>query len=164
MIVKIDVEYDDSAIRRALDNLRAAGEDLSPVMRVIAGHLEDSVAESFEREGAPDGSPWAPLRDSTKKQRRKRGYRDGPILERSGDLGGSITSGSDHDSAVAGTNLVYAATHQFGAEKGAFGTTSRGTPIPWGPITARPFLGVWPEHAELITDAVLDHLAKALRR
>ena len=163
MIVKIDVEYDDSAIRRALDNLRAAGEDLSPVMRVIAGHLEDSVAESFEQQSAPDGSPWAPLRDSTKKQRRKQGYRDGPILERSGDLGGSITSGSDHDSAVAGTNLVYAATHQFGAEKGAFGTTSRGAPIPWGPIPARPIFGVWPEHAELITDAVLDHLRDAIR-
>ena len=158
MIVKINIRYDDSRVLLALDNLRAAGEDLTPAMRVIAGHLEDSGAESIERESAPDETPWAPLADSTKKQRRRRGYRDGPILERSGDLGASITSDSDRDSAVAGTNLVYAATQQFGAKKGAFGAGA-----PWGDIPARPFLGVWPEHAELITDAVLDHLRRALR-
>ncbi|MGB0955835.1 MAG: phage virion morphogenesis protein [Panacagrimonas sp.] len=31
---------------------------------------------------------------------------------------------------------------QFGARKGAFGTTRRGAPIPWGDIPARPFLGI----------------------
>ena len=51
----------------------------------------------------------------------------------------NVSRGSD---AIVGYNLIYATTHQFGAEKGAFGTTSRGGPIPWGDIPARPFLGI----------------------
>ncbi len=41
-----------------------------------------------------------------------------------------------------GSPSIYAGTHQFGAAKGAFGSTSKGAPIPWGDIPARPFLGL----------------------
>ena len=59
---------------------------------------------------------------------------------------------------MVGTNVVYAATHQFGATRGAFGTTSRGNPIPWGDIPARLFLGVNPETERSILDILRRHL------
>ena len=156
MPVRIDIQFDDAAIRSALDRLARAGSDLSPAMREIAGHLEDSAAESFEQESAPDGAPWAPLAESTKKDRRRRGYRDGPILERSGDLGASITSDSDATSAVAGTNFAYAARHQLGFE----GPDSLGRNID---TPARPFLGLWPEHKDLVVEAIHRHFTSALK-
>ena len=156
MPVKIDIEYDDSAVRRTLDRLMHAGADLSPAMIEIAGHLADSAAESFEQESAPDGPPWAALQPATKKNRRRRGYRDDPILERSGDLINSILSDSDATSAVAGTNIEYAARHQLGFE----GPDSLGRPID---TPARPFFGLWPEHEDLIVEAIHRHFTKALK-
>ena len=153
MPVKIFIEYDDAAVRDALERLMRAGSDLSPVMREIAGHLEDSAAESFELESAPDGTPWAPLAEATKQDRRRRGYRDGPILERAGDLIASITSDSDATSAVAGTNLVFAARHQLGFE----GPDSLGRNIN---TPARPFLGLWPEHVHLVIEAIHRHFTR----
>jgi phage gpG-like protein len=38
--------------------------------------------------------------------------------------------------------MEYAAVQQFGAVAGALGRNKRGSPIPWGNIPARPFLGV----------------------
>ena len=133
-----------------------AADDLSPAMREIAGHLADSAAESFEQSSAPDGTPWAPLKPSTKKDRQRRGYRAGPILERSGDLITSIISDSDATSAVAGTNLEYAARHQLGFE----GPDSLGRDID---TPARSFLGLWPEHEDLIVEAIHRHFTKALK-
>ena len=104
---------------------------------------------------APDGTPWAPLTEGTKRQRRRKGYRDGPILERSGDLISSIVSDSDATTAIAGTNLEYAARHQLGFE----GPDALGRPID---TPARPFLGLWPEHEDLIVESIRRHLARAL--
>ena len=154
MPVNIDIEYNDSAVRRTLDRLMRAATDLSPAMREIAEHLVDSAAESFEQSSAPDGTPWAPLKPSTKKDRQRRGYRAGPILERSGDLITSIISDSDATSAVAGTNLEYAARHQLGFE----GPDSLGRDID---TPARPFLGLWPEHEDLIVESILKHFTKS---
>ena len=63
---------------------------------------------------------------------------------------------------MAGSNLVYAPTHQFGAEKGDFGSTSKKRPIPFGDIPARPFLGISEATTEEILDAIRDHLIDVL--
>ena len=83
-------------------------------MREIAGHLVDSVAGAFEAQSAPDGTAWEPLADGTIRKCLRRGYGDGPILERSGDLASRILADWDDEVAVAGTNLIYAATHHLG--------------------------------------------------
>lgn len=83
--MKIEIKYDDREVRKALERLRKAGADMEPVMREIAGHLVDGDHEAFERQESPDGTPWAPLKPSTKKERRRKRYRGGPVLERSGD-------------------------------------------------------------------------------
>lgn len=140
--MRAKVEFQDQEVRRALNRLIELGGDLTPAMKAAAGHLEAGVEDAFDRQRSPaDGAAWADLSDVTKARREKRDKWPGKILQVTGDLAGSISSGHDARSAVAGTNLVYAPTQQFGAERGEFGSTKRGAPIPWGDIPARPFLG-----------------------
>lgn len=153
---RVRVELDDTRILRALNGLLRLGTDLSPAMKVIAGHLEDSAKESFERESSPDGAPWKPLSPVTLEQRKKLDLGAGPILQRSGDLKGSIVSDWGADFAETGTVKKYAVTQHLGAKQGEFGRTTRGGPIPWGDIPARPFLGIWPQHERMIIDDVTD--------
>ena len=58
-------------------------------MREIAGHLADSVADSFDREQAPDGAPWKPLEPQTVRERHRQGYAAGPILDQVAENHGS---------------------------------------------------------------------------
>ena len=153
-MANIDIEYDDREVVAALRRLAASAADLTPAMRAIAAALEDSAAEAFESESSPAGAPWADLSDVTTAARERRGKWPGDILQVTGNLADSIDSQYDDTQAVVGTNVVYAATQQFGAAKGAFGTTSRGAPIPWGDIPARPFLGVSDEARAAILDAI----------
>ena len=85
----IEIEYDDRELQRALNRLIDAGTNLSPAMREIAGHLADSVADSFDREQAPDGAPWKPLKPKTVRGRHRQGYAAGPILDQVAENHGS---------------------------------------------------------------------------
>lgn len=160
----VTIAYDDRDVEAALRRLVHAGQDLTPAMREIASILEEAAEEAFQSQRAPDGTPWADLSDHTKAARRKRGKWPGQILQITGDLAGSLTSAYDATSAVAGSNLVYAPTHQFGAEEGAFGKTPGGRPIPFGDIPARPFLGISDEAKDDILDAINNHLVEAVTR
>lgn len=144
--MQITIRADDRVVRRRLEQLRAAGSDLSPAMREISGHLLDSVNEAFAGEASPAGKAWAPLKPATIRDRHRQRYGAGPILERSGDLATRILADWDDTSAVAGTNVVYAATHHFGDPR-------RGIP-------ARPFLGVSTDARGAILQAIVDHLAR----
>ena len=48
---------DARAVQRRLTELRERGEDLTPAMQEIAGHLLDGVNEAFAGEASPAGSP-----------------------------------------------------------------------------------------------------------
>ena len=144
--MRVQITYDDQVVQQRLAQLRERGSDLSPAMREIAGHLLDGVAESFASERGPAGKAWKPLKPATVRERRRKGYRAGPILERSGDLLSRILADWDDSTAVAGTNVVYAATHHFGDPE-------RGIP-------ARPFLGVSRDTRDVVIDAIVQHLAR----
>ena len=163
--VTIRVEFDDSEVRRALDRLARAGTDLAPAMRDIGEHLLHSTRERFSDQTSPGGTPWAPLTEATKQ--RKRRNRD-KILTRDGFLRGTLTYQADADSVEVGSPLIYAGTHQFGAKKGAFGSTAKGAPIPWGDIPARPFLvgadgRLASDDEDAIRDILLHHLADSIK-
>ncbi|MEW6427320.1 MAG: phage virion morphogenesis protein [Thermodesulfobacteriota bacterium] len=76
-------------------------------------------------------------------------------------LGNEIHYRADGRSIVVGSSLIYSATQQFGARRGAFGRTKRGAPIPWGDIPARPFLGVSDDDRRNILDIIEEHLEAA---
>lgn len=112
----IEIKIDDKEIQKLLKKLISKTENLRPLMRNIAGIMLDSVEENFEKEGRPD--KWQGLAKPTIKQRTKKGYWPGRILQVRGELASSITSKFDENSAVVGTNKVYAAIHQLGGKAG----------------------------------------------
>lgn len=108
------IELDDQAVKDMLQELAQKADDLSPFMRKVAGILHDAVEENFEQEGRPK---WKALSPSRIKQREKKGYWPGKILQASGQLASSISQQSGRDFALVGTNKKYAGVHQEGYNK-----------------------------------------------
>ena len=125
--------------RHAIDYLarvQARLGDLSHPMTGIARAMRNLTEDAFQAERSPFGAPWAPLSErSTIPRREASGHWPGPLLQVSGGLAASITSGSDRDSAWVGAGKEYAAMMQFGGKRAEF-------PHLWGDIPARPFIPV----------------------
>jgi len=107
MQTNIEITVDEAT--PALAALVALGEDLTPVMRGMAGVMHDSVEENFRAQGRP---AWTPLAPSTLRKRRQSGS-SAKILQRTGRLA-SITPSSGRDYAAVGTNVVYGPIQHFG--------------------------------------------------
>ena len=104
--VRITVDVEDESLRSALRRLTARVDDLKPVMDEIGSSLVASTIDRFERETDPDGKPWKPSRRAQRE--------GGQTLTDKGRLRASITHRADRDGVDVGTNVVYAAIHQFG--------------------------------------------------
>jgi phage virion morphogenesis protein len=143
----IEVEIDDKELQQALKKLADKTSDLRPLMQNIAGIMEDSVEDNFEQEGRPK---WQKLSPATIKQRRKKGYWPGRILQMRGELASSITSSYDSNSAIIGTNKKYAAIHQFGGDAGR----NKKVKIP-----ARPYLTLDYINIKYINKSIEDYLS-----
>ncbi len=158
--MQIKIELDDASVQAAFNRLLRAGRDLTPVMAAIGEHLLNTTRERFDDEQSPEGKPWTPLSAMTLARKRKN--RD-KILTEYGHLRGTLAYRAGRQHIEIGSTRIYAGTHQFGAEQGAFGRTKRGGPIPRGDIPARPFLGVSDEDRAEINQAVRDFLVGALQ-
>lgn len=159
-MIEIEVNFD--GLEHGLTRLVELGRDMTPVTRQLAGVLADAPERAFAGQRDPvTGNAWHPLSPVTIGRRAKAGH-DGPILQVRGQLAGSLHADYGPDHAAVGTNVPYAPTHQFGVKKGAFGTTKRGGPIPWGDIPARRFLGVGPEDEEEIRGILGEAARRAL--
>ena len=111
----VRIGVDDTNIQAALNRLLQVSQDMTPVMKDIAEHLVAGVRGRFRAETDPDGKKWAALSETTKKRKAKSGRTGARILHESGNLKDQITSDHDAMSAVVGTNVAHAPTHQFGA-------------------------------------------------
>ncbi|HSA05668.1 MAG TPA: phage virion morphogenesis protein [Candidatus Gastranaerophilales bacterium] len=111
----IEIRLDDKKLLRALNQLAEKTSDLRPLMKNIAEILADSTEENFEQQGRPK---WEGLKKPTIEYRTKKKYWPGKILQMRGELASSITSSYDENSAIIGTNKVYAAIHQLGGPAG----------------------------------------------
>lgn len=107
--LEITIQVDD--IDRALREIARRVANTAPAMREIKGVMLDAVEQNFEEEGRPK---WVDLAPSTKKRRAAQGKWPGRILQVSNTLVRSITGDSGNGFATVGTNLEYAAIHQFG--------------------------------------------------
>ena len=181
-VALIEIETDDR-IGPYLEQTLARLGRLQPAMSAIGEIVRTSIVRSFEREGRP--VTWRKLSAVTEKLRKT----SHPILRRQGFAGGlmgSINVRATDDSVTIGTNKAYAAVHQFGAKKGAFGTVeaqvkehvrrlkrgkktrrvtvkahTRKMTLPWGDIPARPFMAVQPEDWEEMLAALSDYILQA---
>lgn len=157
-MTRIRIGIDDEAVAGALDRLLAAGSDLTPAMDAIGGALVLSTEERFEFERAPGGSPWPPSIRAL--------VTGGKTLTDSGRLGDSITHDAGRDSVRVGTNVRYAAVHQFGATISAKAAPLLVFRIPGlglrrkksVRIPARPFLGIDDDDRGRIADELTDYL------
>lgn len=157
----LDFTFSDSLSARLEAGAKAA-VDFTVPLRAVADYMRTAAVERFKNEDAPDGTPWLPS---------QRAITDGGMtLTDRGHLRDSIVAASDATSAIAGTNLIYAAIHQFGGTiraKGAAGGGARALRTPFGPrgsvtIPARPFLGFSPVDVAEIEAMLTDHLGTAL--
>ena len=115
----IEIQIDNLfVVQNQIERLsRGVSDNRYLLMRRLAGTMRYAVAQNFKQGGRPE---WLALK-----------YRSGIPLNDTGALRQSIDELSDNDTALVGTNMVYAAIHQFGGWAGR----NRKVYIP-----ARPFL------------------------
>ena len=142
---RIGIEVDDADVREGLRRLIAVLDRPRAEMAEIGSLLESSTLYRFEREREPSGKPWLASARAVAE--------GGQTLTDSGRLRASITHNvTDGGRAVeVGSNLIYAAIHQFGGQAG------RGRKVT---IPARPFLGI----GRRDRDGILRIVGRALER
>ena len=101
----------------------------------------------------------SPLSHITKARKKKNKDK---ILTEEGHLRRLLSVQAGKDDVEVGSTRIYAGTHQFGARRGAYRATTRGAPIPWGDILARPFLGVSDGDKKTILKIIQKHLKKSI--
>ena len=142
----IEIKLDNKAVEEALLEVAQKASDLRPLMKNIAGIMADSTEENFKEEGRPK---WQDLSEKTKTARRKTGHYPGQILQVSGQLALSITTQYDDESAVIGSNKVYAAIQQLGGQTGKNKKVS---------ISARPYLMMSNDDYSIIHSNIINYL------
>ena len=132
------ITVDDSAFRTQLQLLQSRVSNLTPIMEAIGNRLENAVRQRFQTRTDPSGAPWAPWKPSTiasyPKSKSKYGPGNGKLLDRSGDMLGSLSYQADATSVTIGFAQPYAVYHEFG-------TTKKRTMPRRGMLTADPEQG-----------------------
>lgn len=141
------------AITQALNKLLKQSSDLSPALGDVGEYLLQSTQQRFIDQQAPDGSPWAQLSSTTIELKQNRGKRLDRILTESSTLADSLNYQLTKDSLTLGSNMEYAAMHQFG------GVTSPNSMMPNSEIPDRPFLGIAFFERAKIVDILNEHLS-----
>lgn len=108
--MKISVECGKISIRPS-DGIARVNRSLARIHRELGQEYQLLVQQGFEAEQSPAGSAWKELAPATVK---KRGSAH-PILRISGRLARTHLR-ADAAEAVVGSNLIYAAIHQYGGE------------------------------------------------
>ncbi len=129
-MIEVEVVSRDvaGAILRIRDRLAKGAE----AYEGIGTSLKDNIRLGFVDSMSPYGEPWLPIK-----------YRDGQPLVDTGRLRDSITYQASDDGVEVGTNVVYAAIHQFG------GMAGRGQKVH---IPARPYMPVRNNSVDLPDD------------
>jgi phage virion morphogenesis protein len=153
----ITIEIDDAQVRAVLDRLARRAANPRPALLEIGEELTESTLKRFASSTAPDGARWAPNAPSTLARWRGKGGKQ-PLIGEGKALSTRINYNVSGNTLTVGSPMIYAAAQQFGAKRGAFGSNKRGSPIPWGDIPARPFLGLSADDRKIIERIIRDHL------
>jgi phage virion morphogenesis protein len=103
----------------SLEKLELGLQDRRALLRTIGAGQLVSVRKTFSEQGSPSGS-WAPLSPNTVKRNPKKYGAGHKLLIDKSILLNSIHADVQQDAVVIGTNVPYAAVHQFGSrDRGA---------------------------------------------
>ncbi|MDK4624180.1 phage virion morphogenesis protein [Kingella kingae] len=137
----IEVKIDN--LNTILDQIERLGRGLSDnrylLMKQLAGTMHHAVRQNFKQGGRPK---WLGIE-----------YRNGKPLIDTGALRDNIDQAYDNDTALVGTNMVYAAIHNFGGMAGR----NRKVAIP-----ARPFLILTNDDKQDLMDDVQDYFRQLI--
>lgn len=154
----ISISVTDTAVQTMLNGIARRLGDMTPAMQDLGEALAEGTKQRFAVGADWDGTPWMPNTQTTVLNylgRTKGNFKkDGqlskkgtarlmgkePLTGETRSLRSTIFYQASASSVTIGSPMIYAATQQFGALRGAFGRTSRNAPIPWGNIPPRPFL------------------------
>ena len=154
-MISIRIDVDLEPFLKQMESLKAASQNLQPVMERASTMMLESAQRNFNAESArtpkaghvaPSGF-WADLKESTKKQRAAEGTWPGKKLQRTGRLLASLEKSATNSAAQIGTNVRYGKHLQYGTVK----------------MAARPFLALQKEDAEIIMRTVQEHFEKNLK-
>lgn len=162
--VAIDYHVDDSDAQAGFARLERAMDNTDPVMRAIGTGLVKGTQRRFREQKGPDGASWTALNPDY-----AAGKRNTRILTESGRLSKSVTADPGRSEVRVGTNLIYAAIHQFGGtikpvkgDRLIFSIGGRTVGARSVTIPARPYLGVDADDRAMITRVIERFLNRAL--
>lgn len=158
------VEFNTTAASEAIRQAMAQLDDMTPLFQDVADHMIRVTRQRFVTGTAPDGSKWAPKKQSTLDRYKRLGYGNlsRTLFGPRGDLNRTIVGAASRSGAVIGSALIYSRVMQEGAAKGAFGTDRRGRPVPWGRIPARVWLGLSTADETAIVEIADEYVDRAL--
>lgn len=152
----IETRYADAGMQTLLAELRRR-QNLRPALEELGETLVTHVGLSFREQRDPWGRPWQPLRPVTISRRRGSSYH---ILKDTGRLANSVGWSVSGNSVTVGTNVIYAATHQYGRADNRMYNTPRGARAP---IPARPFFPIRNGRVDFAGTDQLDDILETLR-
>jgi phage virion morphogenesis protein len=137
------VRFDGTAAQASLRGLLAGVDNPAPLLAQLGEYTLRTTRDRFKTQTAPDGTAWQALVPWYKKEKSQNKNR---VLTLRGFLRGQLVSQVVGGKSVeVGSNLVYAAVHQFGATikpKSAKVLAFRGHVAESVTIPARPYLGL----------------------
>lgn len=158
------VDINDKSVRHGFERLENGMERTEPLMDAIGTGVAGSTHLRFVSQSDPEGGSWTALNPGY-----AAGKRNSRILTESGRLRDSINARSSKNEARVGTNLVYAAIHQFGGTitpKSSSHLFFRigGVPVAAKSVTipARPYLGISADDETMIADVVFAFIDRLL--
>lgn len=172
----IELEINDGQVRAAFDRLQLVLTDMRPVMDEIGQSMVLSTKTRMQAGVSADGTPFAPRSAVTLARYAAEGKKYGPKpLWLTRTMQQNIAHSATADSVSWGSNAIQAAVMHFGAEQGEFGAATGRTrpsekraksqdyftPIPWGRIPARPFLGISEDDRTNIFEIIGEWLERA---
>jgi len=157
--VDLQIKIDDSRMQEILARSIERCQNKKQALRSVGAIVREAIRTNFRAGGRPE--KWKPSKRGTADS--VPGLRIGTLRD-TGRLMNSFTVRADNQRVTVGTNVVYAATHQYGAKKFSFGTVvaqvgahqriskkgrkywvlphTRKVRLPWGDIPARPFMHI----------------------
>ena len=156
--------FDGTAAIEHLSGLVDAINDPSPLLAELGEYGLRSTRARFKTQTAPDGTAWAALHLLYQMEKRRNKNR---TLALNGYLRGQMTWQLVGDRTVEiGSNLPYAAVHQFGATikpRAAKVLMFRGHVAKSVTIPARPYLGLSDEDRSEIVGRTLEWLQRIMK-
>jgi phage gpG-like protein len=155
------------SVQHTMKGIARRSQNMAPAWRKIGSYLSRKVRRQFATRGAEFGTPWAPLKPATRKQKQRLGYPRNPLV-RTRELKDSFTGRPMNierysaQSATWGSGLAKAGWQHRGTRvrNVAFWGRPAGTRI----IPPRPILVVTPQMQDEMGEIVNDYIAGNLRR